>query len=311
MESFKESVVNKLKESGLKDSSIKLYIRNLEKLSDEKFNNFNFLKKTDNIMEKINKLSDNTKRAYLIGIVSTLKHYNEYAKLYKIYYKKLMDLVEKIKEDNKENKASDKQKENWIEWKDVEDKIIKLTEEVEDIANKKNITYNDYNDILKLVVLGLYYYLPPRRNTDYSNMYVIKNKKNATDDDKNYIVIDSKNPEFIFNNYKTNKKYGRQTFKIPDKLMDIINIYLKYHPEKKNNKDEINFLVSSNGKPFKDSVNSITRILNSIFEKNIGSSMLRHIYLSSKYNNVSNEQKEDANAMAHSIDTQKEYIKDV
>jgi integrase len=142
-------------------------------------------------------------------------------------------------------------------------------------------------------------------------MYVIKNKKNATDDDKNYIVIDSKNPEFIFNNYKTNKKYGRQTFKIPDKLMDIINIYLKYHPEKKNNKDEINFLVSSNGKPFKDSVNSITRILNSIFEKNIGSSMLRHIYLSSKYNNVSNEQKEDANAMAHSIDTQKEYIKDV
>lgn len=58
------------------------------------------------------------------------------------------------------------------------------------------------------------------------------------------------------------------------------------------------------------SVNSITRILNKVFGKKVGSSMLRHIYLSSKYGNVSKEMKEDAKIMGHSTEVQKNtYIK--
>ena len=56
-----------------------------------------------------------------------------------------------------------------------------------------------------------------------------------------------------------------------------------------------------------DKENGITRILNKIFGKKVGSSMLRHIYLSSKYNIT--EMKEDADAMGHSTKEQKDYLK--
>jgi integrase len=56
-------------------------------------------------------------------------------------------------------------------------------------------------------------------------------------------------------------------------------------------------------------VNVITRILNKLFGKNIGSSMLRHSYLSKKYGKVLEEMAEDADLMAHDDSTQKTYIR--
>jgi hypothetical protein len=91
-------------------------------------------------------------------------------------------------------------------------------------------------------------------------------------------------------------------------------VYLKFHPllkgkKKLKNNQTIPFLVYSDGKPL-DSINSITRVLNSIFKKNIGSSLLRKSYLTSKYGNVRQEMKEDAKAMSHSVATQQtNYVK--
>ena len=53
------------------------------------------------------------------------------------------------------------------------------------------------------------------------------------------------------------------------------------------------------------------RILNKIFDKAIGSSMLRHIFLTDKYGETLDKQKEDAKNMAHSEGQQKDYIKKV
>jgi hypothetical protein len=49
-------------------------------------------------------------------------------------------------------------------------------------------------------------------------------------------------------------------------------------------------------------------MLNKVFGKKVGSSMLRHIYLSGKYGNELEEMKKDAEAMGHSVSQQKEYI---
>jgi integrase len=68
------------------------------------------------------------------------------------------------------------------------------------------------------------------------------------------------------------------------------------------------FLIYQDGKPL-DKVNSITRILNKIFDKAIGSSMLRHIFLTDKYGKTLDDQKKDAKDMAHSSSMQKDYIK--
>jgi hypothetical protein len=79
---------------------------------------------------------------------------------------------------------------------------------------------------------------------------------------------------------------------------------LKFHPEKKGS--EYRFLVYSDGKPL-SAVNAVTRVLNRAFGKNIGSSMLRHIYLSEKYN--IDEMKTLAHDMGHSLTLQREYLK--
>jgi hypothetical protein len=72
---------------------------------------------------------------------------------------------------------------------------------------------------------------------------------------------------------------------------------------------EFKFLVYADGSPL-TAVNSITRILNKVFGRKIGSSMIRHIYLSSKYADVKDEQKEDAIAMGHSVaEQQNTYVK--
>jgi hypothetical protein len=52
----------------------------------------------------------------------------------------------------------------------------------------------------------------------------------------------------------------------------------------------------------------ITKILNDIFNMNVSTSMLRHIFLSDKYTNVEEQMKQDALKMGHNSLTQSQYI---
>jgi hypothetical protein len=91
-----------------------------------------------------------------------------------------------------------------------------------------------------------------------------------------------------------------------------LTIYIKHHPLIKGKITKkfqpVPFLVFDDGKPL-DQVNSITRVLNKVFGKKVGSSMLRHIYVSGKYGDVNEEQKKDAEMMGHSVDMARDYIK--
>jgi len=296
----------KLKEKDLSDGSINLYLRNLKKLNNnEEFNSLNFLSKTNDIIEKIKDLKDNTKRQYLISIVSCLKALGNKPALYKKYYKLMIDINDKIKEKPTEEKT-EAQNKNWMSW----DEVMKIYNDVKDNLklNKTKITEKQYNELLNYVLLSLYVLIPPRRNLDWQKMLILFN--GITDDKYNY--LDVKNKQFIFNVFKTAKKDGKLILDIPDDLMLVINLYLKYHPLNKRNmkKEPVNipFLVDYKGNPFLK-VNDITRMLNKIFHKKVGASMLRHIYLTGKYGNVLKEQEQDAKAMSHNLMTQKDYIK--
>lgn len=304
----------KLKEKDLSDGSINLYLRNLKKLNNnEEFNSINFLSKTDNIIEKIKDLKDNTKRQYLISIVSCLKALGNKPALYKKYYKLMININDKIKEKPTEEKTETQNK-NWINW----DEVMKIYNDMKDNLklNKTKITEKQYNELLNYVLLSLYVLIPPRRNLDWQKMLILFPNGNVNDDNYNY--LDVKNKQFIFNVFKTAKKDGKLILDIPDDLMQVINLYLKYHPlnsnkrniNSKNSKQPVNipFLVDYKGNPFLK-VNDITRMLNKIFHKKVGASMLRHIYLSGKYGDVLKEQEEDAKAMSHNLMTQKDYIK--
>lgn len=297
----------------LSQGTIDLYLRNLKKLNnDEEFKTLNFLNKPDIILEKIKNLKDNTKRQYLISIVTTLKTMGK-DKLYDKYYKLMIDINDKIKEQPK-NEMSETQKNNWMEWDD----ILKKYNEYESTINfnKKKLTEKEYIKILNYVILSCYIRIQPRRNKDWIEMVI----NNVDKSDKDYNYYDYQNKKFIFNNYKNVKdelKNNNNEVKIidvPDELNDILMNYItKIHPILKykrrlNKAENIHLLVNYDGDQLTNT-NIITRILNKIFKKNISSSMLRHIYLSSKYGDVLKEQEKDAEAMSHNIQTQKDYIK--
>ena len=310
---MEEQLKEQLKERGLSDGSIKLYIRNLQKLNGGEIVDFKFLKSPEKIVTKIEKLKNNTKRSVLISIVSVLGCCPDDKKLVKLrkqYYDLMIEKNNEIKE-SATDEATDDQKKNWISWEDVKKKFEELKEEVEKFKGEKILSDSNWTTLLGYMVLALYVHNPPRRNKDYQLMNIVKKYNDKYDNDVNYLSYDEN--KFIFNNYKTSKKYGRQILDINDELKECIDFYLKYHPKVKGKITKtINtpFLVSHTGNPLVQT-NSMTKLLNKVFGKKISSSALRHIFLTDKYKGVVDEMKEDADKMGHSTGQQKDYIKEI
>lgn len=313
---FLENLAQELKnKKQVSDSTIQAYLRNLKKLNnDEEIKNLNFLKNIEAVQEKLVNYKENTKRNYLISIVSVLSMNEKpmFKKLHDKYYALMMKKNEDIKKDIKPNELTVKQEENWLDWKDVVSKYNKLEEDVNLFSTKKDLTDSEYNTLLSFAILSLYIHQAPRRNKDYQIMLLTDKYNVDLPKDKNYLDLDNKS--FIFNDYKTASKYGTQHVAISDELWKALMKYFKHHPKVSVTKKGVSlkgleyFLVYKDNSPL-DKVNSITRILNKVFDKAIGSSMLRHIYLTGKYGKILEEQKADAVHMAHSEAMQKDYIK--
>jgi hypothetical protein len=210
-------------------------------------------------------------------------------------------------EEAKKNEKTPTQKDNWISWADVEKKKRELVEDVEKFKDAKELKVREYETLLQLLVLSLYTDVAPRRNQDYLDMYIVKKHTAKMPTDKNYLDVSAK--KFIFNKYKTAKKYGPQTEEIPATLWERVELYLTRHPTwKGKGTAPIKFLVTSKGEGIV-ALNAITRILNKIFDKKIGATMLRHIYLSDKFGDTLEDMKKTATGMGHSINVQRAYIK--
>jgi len=297
-----------LKDKNITESSLKLYLNNLRRLNGGVFpKSFSFLKNVDKILEDLEKYKPNTRRSYLISIITTLKHDPKQKKLYNKYYEHL----EKYnKQSASNNEKSDTQKKNWIEQSEVKEIYENLTEEIQPLLEKKKLQPSEYEKMLRWVVLSLYTLQKPRRNADYQKCLVVKKLPVKMNLDYNYLDLDTK--KWYFNNYKTKGTYKTQEMPISEEVMKMINSYLKFHPMKKQFKNKsavIPLLVDYQGEPFTVN-NAITRILNKIFGKKIGVSMLRNIFLTDKYSDQMKELKEDSEAMGTSTSTiQNQYIK--
>jgi integrase len=311
---FKKELEHKLlTDKKLAESSVKLYLRNLEKLNDNHpLKNLTFLKDVPKITGKLADYKDNTKRGYLISVTSVLsldKTSKPKQKLYEAYFTLMMDKNKELKAEESSNTKSETQEKNWLTWEEVEKHWNDLKQKVDSFASSKELNEHQYNTLLQFVVLSLYVCLPPRRN-EYQKMVVSAKATETSPTDTNYLDVDGH--RMIFNQYKTAKKEGQSILPLPESLWCILSVYLKHHPLIKGKITKkfqpVPFLVYADGKPL-DQVNSITRILNKTFGKKVGSSMLRHIYLSSKYGDINEQQKKDAESMGHSVDMARDYIK--
>ena len=83
------------------------------------------------------------------------------------------------------------------------------------------------------MVYALYTFIPPRR-LEYSKMIIDTLKgKYKHDKDKNFLIMSKKVPYmFVFQDYKTDRAYGRQEVMIPPELSVLILNYLKYYGKK-------------------------------------------------------------------------------
>lgn len=296
----------------ISESSRKLYTYNLTKLNGGKtIKDLKFLSQ-ETIFSKLEELKPNTRRTYLISIVSALKDRPEakYKKLYTKFYELLINLNKELKDNTQK---TDKVKENWLEQCEVNTKQQEMMSILEEIKDKKKLNEEEYNRLLHLVIVSLYTLQQPRRNKDYTEMLIVKKCCDTDDKSFNYLDLDP-TYHFIFNNYKTEKTYKQKIMEIPDNLVSILKVYLKFHPQAKDLKKKVmeapvHFLMHYNGDPIKTSV-EMTRILNKIFGKKVGCSMLRSIFLTGKYGDKLEELKQDTSAMGTSVNTaQSNYIK--
>jgi hypothetical protein len=303
MTEFEQKIINHLKERNVSDPTIKLYLFQLRQINDGEIENLKKFEDIPKVMEFLKNFKINTQRTKLIAIIAMLKTFPEKKDLQDKYSNIVMAIN---KETNlTSNEKTEKQKENWVTKDEIKDIWTSFEEVIKTFINKKQISEKQYNILLQFVVLSLYTLTNPRRNADYMNMIVIKKITDGLPQNLNYLDLQKK--VFIFNNYKTAKTYKQQVEQIPQELFNVLKIYLKYKPQ-----DCPYLLCSYDGNKLPH-VNSITLILNKVFNKKVGTSLLRNIFLSDKFDKLQpmlDELKETSNSMGTSASNSLQtYIK--
>ena len=269
------------------ESTKKVYLANIIRLNSKqpikiKKNgqfDYDFLKNTEKVLERIARLKPNSQRTYLISIVTTLRGLKQYEPVYDFYYERMMNIAEDLKKGA--NTKSETQEKIWIDQSQVIEVYEDLKNKAMPLLAKKKVDDHEWAIVLDFVILSLYCLQPVRRNKDYQLMLYVNDKNIIENPEFNYYLPKLK--KFEFNQYKTSGTYSMQEVEVNPELVDILAKYAKIHPLKK--QKNFYLLVNYKGEPLL-AVNAITRVLNRIFGRNIGVSLLRSISLTDKYKKV-------------------------
>jgi integrase len=313
--SDKDNLIETLKKSrpNAKDSTIKMYTSNLlklQKLMDT--DNFKFLEKPDNVKDKVSELHFTTQRNYYNAVIVYLMAVKDKKEDPLIEeYVDIRDALNKQYEDEQATGViSDKQKNNFVDISEVNKMIEDMGNEIKNrkIKKKEDLTAKDKALLQSYILFNIYTRLPMRN--DLAGMEAINkrayNKLSEEDKkEKNYLVINKNKMFMVLNNYKTSAKYKELDIDIPKDLEKLLRFYIRI------NGMGVLF-KSSTGKPL--SRNALSQLLLKETKKRMGKSisttMLRKIYLSSKYGKVKEEMEADAKIMGHSTGVaQSVYIK--
>lgn len=310
MANLKEQI--KSSRPNIKDSTIKMYESNLNKLKSMfDSDDFKFLKDFDKVMDKLETRHFTTIRNYLNSVIIYLMAINSDKKqdtLLKKYQDKRDELNQQYEDEQTSGKISEKQSKNFVPLKDVVDMINKMGEDLKGFK-KKQLTAKDKMLLQIYIIFQIHVRLPMRN--DLSEMEAItkraynklslENKKA-----KNYLVVEKNKMFMVLNKFKTSSKYEELRFDVPKDLEKLLRSYLK-----------INGLgvlfKSSTGKAL--SRNQISQLLIKYSKRYIGKSIsttiLRKIVLSDKFGELKKEQEKMASITGHSVATMNSvYVKE-
>tara|TARA_S200002703_G_scaffold111380_1_gene97025 strand:- start:1454 stop:2425 length:972 start_codon:yes stop_codon:yes gene_type:complete len=300
----------------LKPNTIKQYVKNLNQLK-KLFNSddLNFIDKPNEVMEKLDDLHYLSQRNFLNAIIVFLNSINkdeEMNELLEQYGKKRDELNDKYIEENKTGIISDKQSKNFSTTEEIFKMINKMGEELKPLKkkSKEDITKKEMQLLQAYVLFNIYSRMPMRN--DVAGMEAItqaqyRKLNNEEKKENNYLVIPSKGKiYFVLNKYKTSKKYEELNLPIEDpNLRKILRYYIKM------NGMGVLFKTST-GKPLTriELSKVLIKYSKKYMNKSISTTLLRKIYLSSKYSKVKEDMEKDAHMMGNSVATQQAvYVK--
>ena len=273
----------------LKTNTVKQYVTNLNKLKKLfDTDNYDFLSDTDKVMEKVSDLHYLSQRNILNAVVvllMALNHDEKYDKLLEEYGKLRDGLNDKYSDEQKSGVISDKQSANFATIEEVYDMINQMATELKPIKMKTELTKKEFS------LLQAY------------NKLSVDEKKA-----ENFLVVEKNGLFFVLNKFKTQAKYEQLNLPIEDKsLKKIIRFYLKH------NGMGVLFKTST-GKPITRTELSklLIKFSKKYMNKSISTTLLRKIYLSSKYGVMKKEMEADSKVLGHDVAStgMKVYVKE-
>ena len=317
MDIIREAIDSK---RNIKPNSLKAYLISLQKTHDfiegeGELEDLNFLKNEEEVVEKLQDLKLSTQKNYLSAIIVALDAMNDegdYDSELEYYRGYLAELQKQHQEEQEKQQKTKSQDENWASMKELRKVMNKYKADImeRDLLTKQELNRKQFDLVQKWVVANLFLddENPPTR-LDYAPMKVIKEEdfEKLSDDEKddaNYLVLKSRNKKYFhFGEYKTAKKYGANVIPVGKKLNSVLNIWLRINPTD-------SLLLNSQGKP--QTANGLGKYITKVFEttgKKIGVNMLRHIFITEKFEPQLDEKQEVAKKMGHSVGTQELYAK--
>ena len=301
----------------VKANTVKQYevnLKKLQKLYDS--DNYDFLSKPDDVMDKIKDLHYLSQRNILNAIVVLLMALNsdeKYDELLITYGELRDELNDKYSNEQKSGVISDKQSKNFTTTEEVFKMINDMAEDLKPIKKKSKdeITKKEMQLLQAWVLFNIYARQPFRNDlgdgAEAINQASYKKLSEQDKKDNNFLVVPSKgNLYWVINKFKTSKRYGELNLPIEDKnLRKILRYYLKI------NGMGVLFKTST-GKPLTRTELSkvLIKYSNKYMDKSISTTLLRKIYLSSKYGDMKKELEKDNKVMAHSMNVALEsYVK--
>jgi integrase len=289
--SLREQIIENKPKIGL--STIKTYLSNISTLSQKMSipleDKKDFITHKDKIIDFLKNMEKyqhgKTRLSAILAVIkptdlTKLEELDDETKEAINEYNNLMNEFKKTYNDNMNNQEmTDVQKENFLPW----DKIVEIYNKLKQVANPlfkfdPNYIRRDSFETLKhFIVLSLYVLTPPRRALDYTAMKV-KNFDYSDGSKDNYILDVKGKWYFVFNNYKNANRLGKQTVEVPKELKAILKNWLRF------NKESDYLIPSKTGGRIQD--NKINAILNEIFRRNIGVTLLRHAFITNRYGNI-------------------------
>jgi integrase len=238
----------------------------------------------DKIMEYLMTMKPSGRKTKISAIVVTTDHIDtdEGQDIVTEYRAQMTKDAHEVHKQEKKQVFSKKKEDNYIRWSEVMEIYKNLEEEVKPLW-KMTLNKTQFFRLQDYVILSCYVLIAPRRSKDFCQFKIRK----VDEEIGNYMLVPKKKKKassFVFNQYKNGKRLGTEIVPIPLVLKRIIDKWIAKNPY------DWLFL---NTQYHKMNASRMTILLNRIFEKKISTTMLRNIYLTSKFDHVDLEDLED------------------